>query len=81
MHVEEQVYDAQMENSDEVGLTCPLDMHEGSWKCGWEPRKEVRVGSAVLEAVKWRNALSAWDRQREVQEHKLEKCQGIRGWR
>ena len=74
MHVEEQVYDAQMENSDEVGLTCPLDMHEGSWK-------DVRVGSAVFEAVKWRNALSAWDRQREVQEHKLEKCQGIRGWR
>ena len=46
--MEEQVYDVQMENSDEVGLTCPLDMHKGSRKRGWEPRKEVRVGSAVL---------------------------------
>ena len=78
--MEEQVYDVQMENSDEVGLMCPLDMHEGSRKRGWEPRKEVRVGSAVLEAVKWGNTLSAWDRQREVQKHKLEKCQGFRGW-
>ena len=79
MHVEEQVYDVQMENSDEVGLTCPLDMHKGSRKRGWEPRKEVRVRSAVLEAVKWGNTLSTWDRQREVQKHKLEKCQGFRG--
>ena len=67
MHVAEPVYDVRMENSDKAGLTCPLDMHEGSQKSGWEPRKEVRVGSAALEAVKWGNTLRAWDRQSEVQ--------------
>lgn len=80
MHVEEQVFGVKMENPDEVGLTCPLDMHGGSRKCGRELRKEVRVGNAVLEAVSGENVLRAWDRHREVREHKPGKCQYIRAW-
>lgn len=39
-----------MECSDEVGLKCPLYMHAGSRKCGWEFGK-VRARNADLEAM------------------------------